>query len=288
MKKFGHTRKILLMGIVCLLLTFAIRNWTDKRIGFYLGQINSGLERIAQVKTITNDVTRNHSGQLLWQGIDSGEVLFIGNSVQTEKDSVTEIIFDDGEQITIGPDSLVRFVRSENKILMQMISGKAEIKTSDAEIQKALGLPVTHPKSLFLATPKGRLVLNNSDVRIEIEKNNPENFKIDVIKGAPELVNNGKFEVLKVSDLSERIEVVPEIKKPVSLTRPVLPQAAPVPANEPVVAAPTAALEPQPTENPLPTTPPEKPIAETESARKPAAAPLKAPKVKSIRVEADE
>lgn len=252
------------MGIICLILTVAIRGWTEKRIGFYLGQINSGLERIAQVKTITNDVTRNHTGQLLWQGIDSGAVLFIGNSIQTEKNSTTEIIFDDGEQITIGPESLVRFVRSESKILMQMISGRAEIKSSDAEIQKALGLPLAHTKRLFLATPKGRLVLNNSDIRIEAkksdpEKNSPENFKIEVIKGAPELIRSGKIEVLKVSDLSERIEVVPEIKKTVNLTRPQLP---------PVAA--------------------QKPVTDAEPPRQPAVAPLKAPKVKSIKVEADE
>lgn len=263
------------MGIICLILTVAIRGWTEKRIGFYLGQINSGLERIAQVKTKTNDVTRNHTGQLLWQGIDSGEVLFIGNSIQTEKDSTTEIIFDDGEQITLGPESLVRFVRSENKILMQMISGRAEIKSSDAEIQKALGLPLVHTKRLFLATPKGRLVLNNSDIRIEAEKNS-QDFKIEVMKGAPELIKNGKIEVLKVSDLSERIEVMPEIK----------------PAIVPAVVTPTAALVPQPVPVPeLQPEPPlaaEKPVADPEPPRKPALAPLKAPKVKSIKVEADE
>lgn len=278
MKKFGQSGKILIMGIICLILTLAIRGWTEKRIGFYLGQINSGLERIAQVKTITNDVTRNHTGQLLWQGIDSGEVLFIGNSIQTEKDSTTEIIFDDGEQIMLGPESLVRFVKSENKILMQMISGRAEIKSSDAEIQKALGLPLAHTKRLFLATPKGRLVLNNSDIRIKAEKNSPENFKIEVMKGAPELIKNGKIEVLKVSDLSERIEVMPEIK----------------PAIVPAVVAPTAALEPESQQVPLPELQPEppvaaeKPVADPEPPRKPALAPLKAPKVKSIKVEADE
>lgn len=293
MKKFGHTRKILIMGIICLILTFAIRNWTEKRIAFYLGQINSGLERIAQVKTITNDVTRNHTGQLLWQGIDSGEVIFIGNSVQTEKESATEIIFDDGEQITLGPESLVRFVRSENKILMQMITGKAEIKTSDAEIQKTLGLPQAHPKRLFLATPKGRVVLNNSDIRIEAKQSDPENFKIEVLKGAPELIRNGKIEILKISDITERIEVVPELKKTVSLPRPLLPQTVPLPVSEPVVTAPTAALEsavtaPAATSAEPAPAPAEKAVAETEPPRKPAAAPLKAPKVKSIKVEADE
>ena len=269
------------MGIICLILTFAIRNWTEKRIAFYLGQINSGLERIAQVKTITNDVTRNHTGQLLWQGIDSGEVIYIGNSVQTEKESATEIIFDDGEQITLGPESLVRFVRSENKILMQMVTGKAEIKTSDVDIQKSLGLPQAHTKRLFLATPKGRVFLNNSDIRIEAKQSDPENFKIEVLKGAPELIRNGKIEVLKISDITERIEVVPELKKSVNLLRPELPQLAPLQANEPFISAPKAALEPA-------AVPAEKAVTETEPPRKPAGAPLKAPKVKSIKVEADE
>ena len=274
MKRVGQTGRIIIMGIICLILTFAIRNWTERRIAYYIGQINSGLERIAQVKTITNDVTRNHSGQLLWQGIDSGEVLFIGNSLQTEKNSVTEIIFDDGEQITIGPESLVRFVKSENKILLQMVVGKIEIKSPNAEIQKALGLTTSRPKRLFVATPKGRLVLNNSDIRIEARENDPEKFKIEVIKGAPELFSGAKIEILKISDPSDRIEVIPEIKKAASLARPpvlqipesaAIPVAVPatVPVNEPAIATPAA-------------------------PRKPAQVPLKAPKVKSIKVEADE
>lgn len=268
------------MGLLCLLLIYFVRNWTEKRINFYLGQVNSGLERIAQIKTRTNDVTRNHTGQLLWQSIDSGEVVFIGNSIQTEKNSVAEIIFDDGEQITIGPHSLVRFVKSENKILMQLVSGKIEIKSPDAEFQKELGLPASQPKRLFVATPKGRLVLNNSNIRIESKNSKePDSFKIEVVSGAPELIRSGKIEVLQVSPPSEKIEILappkpPVVVVPVVETPPPPVETAAVVTPEPVVEAPAPVAE-----TPAVVEPPRQPAAQT---------PLKSPKVKSIKVEADE
>ena len=167
------------MGLICLILTFYIWKWTENRINFYLGQINTGLERIAQVKTKSNDVTRNHGGQLLWQDIDNGEILYIGNSIQTEKNSSTEIIFDDGEQILIGPESLVRFTRADDKISLQLVEGKIEIKSPDTEIQKDMRLTAKKPKRLFIATPKGRLEIKNADLKIQAKKGNAaENFKI--------------------------------------------------------------------------------------------------------------
>lgn len=278
MSRIGLSGKILLMGITCLILAFFVWKWTDNRINFYLSQINSGLERIAQVKTKSNDVTRNHSGQLLWQGIDSGEIVYIGNSVQTEKNSSTEIIFDDGEQIMIGPESLVRFVRADNKISLQLVSGRIEINSADADVQQQMRLPAAKPKRLFVATPKGRLELNNSRLKLQAkDDNSPQNFKVEVLSGEPELVTESEREVLKVSS-EPKIEVLPVAEKPVVVDTPktleATPETLPAKPVEPVVE-PTRA----PTEEPIEkiADKPEKPPV-----------PLKAPKVRSIKVEANE
>lgn len=262
------------MGITCLILAFFVWRWTENKIHFYLSQINSGLERIAQVKTTTNDVTRNHSGQLLWQGIESGEIVYLGNSVQTEKNSFTEIIFDDGEQIVIGPESLVRFVRDDNKISLQLVSGKIEIKSPDAEIQQQMRLPAAKPKRLFVATPRGRLELNNSRIKIQNkDDNSPQSFNVEVVSGEPELINNKVREVLPVSQTSEKIEVIPVAEKPV-LESPKVIEATPEPVIE-------QASEPT-------TEPTREPAQQPEALATPPKAPLTAPKVRSIKVEAVE
>lgn len=271
------------MGIICLILAFFIRNWTENRINFYLGQINSGSERIAQVKNRNNEVTRNHSGQLLWQSIDSGEVLYIGNSVQTEKNSSTEIIFDDGEQVVIGPESLVRFIRSENKILLELVSGKVEIKGADIEVEKNMRIPATQPKRLMIATPKGRLALNNSNIKIAAKDgSSAADFKIQVVSGAPELINGPKIEVLKISTESEKIVVLPAAKpaaKPLeALIEPLPTQEAQVELSKPIEEKVLTVENTEPIQ----------PKTETEPLRQPAQAPLKSPKVKSIKVEAFE
>ena len=258
------------MGFICLILALYVWKWTENRINFYLGQINSGLERIAQIKSKSNDVARNHSGQLLWQSIDAGEIVFIGNSIQTEKNSSTEIIFDDGEQILIGPESLVRFTRTDNKISLQLVEGKIEVKSQDAGIQKVMRLSSEKPKRLFIATPKGRLELNNSELRIQAKKSpdkpgESDTFKVEVVNGSPKLNTPTGIESVPLTPEAEKIEAIKKIKPVEILQADII---------QPEVAKPeekTAALEPEP-------------VLE----RKPAQVPLRAPKVKSIKVEAVE
>lgn len=248
-----------------MILAFYIWKWTENRINFYLGQINTGLERIAQVKTKSNDVTRNHQGQLLWQDIDNGEILYIGNSIQTEKNSSTQIIFDDGEQILIGPESLVRFTRADDKISLQLVEGKIEVKSPDTEIQKDMRLIAKKTRRLFIATPKGRLDIKNAAVKIQAKKGSAaDNFKVEVVNGAPELITETEKETLKVSTNTEKIDVI-SVKEP---------EVSVIKTEELIIE--TAKTEEQPV------------LSETVDQRKPASAPLKAPKVKSIKVEVSE
>lgn len=278
------------------MLTFYVWRWTENRIHFYLGQINSGLERVAQVKSISNEVTRNHSGQLLWQEIESGEILYFGNSVQTQKESSAEIIFDDGEQILIGPESLVRFVREDSKISLLLVEGKIQIKSPSAEIQKEMRLTPKKSNRLFVSTPKGRLVLNNADLKIQIKKDaGLDNFKIEVIEGAPELITATDKKILTAETESEKIQILPTAVKQSSVIETAesqvittKPQEAPIETSkkeEITTAIENRAATPQPT--PITAEAPPEPTKPTEQ-RQPARAPLKAPKVKSIKVEAAE
>lgn len=281
MTKIGFSKRIFLMGFICLILAFYVWKWTENRINFYLGKVNTGLERIAQIKTKSNEVTRNHRGQLLWQDIDNGETLYIGNSIQTEKNSSTEIIFDDGEQILIGPESLVRFTRADDKVSLQLVEGKIEVKSPDIEIQKDMRLPPKKTKRLFIATPKGRLDLKNSSVKIQAKKGDTaDNFKVEVVKGAPELITDSNSkEVLEVSNNTEKIDVVSVKEPPAEIikTEETLP--------EPSIPEETTSFE---STTVLQKIKPFPDAFETIGQREPASESLKAPKVKSIKVEASE
>lgn len=209
MKKNKISRKILFMAGLCFLFAYGIWSWTEKQIQFHMGQINSGLEQVAQVQTKSNQVIRNQSGQLLWQDIDIGEAVYIGNSIQTEKQSSTEIIMNDGEKILIGPESLVRFSRSEDKISLQLVEGKMEIKTDEVAVQEIMRIEPKKSKKLVIKTPRGQLHINNANVKLKADKNNENNFKVDVVAGTPELVTAEKEkEVLQVTtNENEKIDV---------------------------------------------------------------------------------
>ncbi len=234
-----------------MILAFFVWDWTENQIDFYLSRINSGLERMAQVQSKSNNVTRNHNGQLLWQDIDIGEVVYVGNSIQTEKNSSTEIILDGGEKIMIGSESLVRFVRADDKILLQLVEGKIEIKSPDLVLQKIMRLDKNKSKRLIIKTPQGSLALNDSRLKLQAEKNNEKNFKIEVVSALSEVEGAAAEKAKPVAELAA--EPVAEL------------------AAEPVAelaAEPVAEL-----------------AAEPAIERQPAKALLTAPRVKSIKVK---
>lgn len=198
------------MALVCFVFAYGVWDWTEKQIQFHMGKINTSLEQVAQVKTKSNQVSRNQTGQLLWQDIDIGEAIYIGNSIQTEDNSSTEVILNGGEKILIGPESLVRFGRNQDEISLQLVDGKMEVKSADVTTQEVMKIVPQKRKKLIIQTPQGQLHVKDADVKIKADKNNQENFKVEVLKGAPELVSqNQEKEVLQVTAPGEqKIDVV--------------------------------------------------------------------------------
>lgn len=197
------------MALVCFAFAYGVWNWTEKQIQFHMGQVNTSLEHVAQVKNKSNQVSRNQTGQLLWQDIDVGESIYAGNSIQTENNSSTEIILNGGEKIVVGPQSLVRFSRNQDDISLQLVDGKIEVKSADVATQEIMKIIPQKKKKLVIQTPQGQLHVKDADVKIKADKNNEENFKVEVLKGAPELVSqNQEKEVLQVTAPEEqKIEV---------------------------------------------------------------------------------
>ena len=308
MKKNDQNSKILIAGLLCSFFTFLIWHWSENKIKYYTNQSNKGLIQIAQIKSKSNTVLRNHSGQLLWQDIDSGDSVYLGNSIQTEKKSSTEIILNDGEKIIIGPESLVRFTDVENKIELQLIDGKIEIKSPDLLTQQSMKLDTQKNSRLSIQTPRGRLDLNKSNIKLQTDKNNNSKFKIEVVSGNPEITTSTKKEILKSSPIHEKINVI-DIGEDVQDTKiflkpptPTKPETPITPSTEIVeiqekidesneITKPVIKPEPVPVKTEISTKPIKIPPTsitksnEIKIERAPAKIQLKAPKIKSIKVK---
>lgn len=272
------------MGIICLILAYGVWNWSENQINFLLSNSKSGLERMAQVKTSSSNVTRNHNGQLLWQDIGAGEVIYMGNAIQTEKDSSAEIILDEGENIFIGPESFVRFVRVGGRISLDLVEGKIEIKSPDTKFLESMRLKPKKSSNLVIKTPQGQLALNDASLKLQADKseqqNVQKNFKVEVLSGTPELTTLLEKQVLAPPPEAEKIEVKAVDVEAKQTKSEVIPEAEVKPEqlaetpSEPVVEPPTSpAIERQPAEAIAPA-----PVAAPTT-------PLTAPKVKSIKVK---
>lgn len=303
-KKNDSLSKILIAGLLCLAFAFSIWRWTENKISFYLSQSDNNLIQIAQIKSKTNSVLRNHSGQLVWQDVENGDSIFIGNSIQTEKKSSTEIIMNDGEKIIIGPESLVRFTNTEDKISLQLIDGKMEVKSPDPATRQTMRLDTQKTSRLWVQTPRGRVHLKDSNLKMQTQKNKDQDFKIEVVSGTPELVTTTKTEALKSSKPNEKITVVDiDDESPVKpLETEIAPTVTPTTIPEVVtttitppaeIASPSVAPAPAEATSSQPTTtsatekivPVKIKTDSTKLERQPAQIQLKAPKIKSIKVK---
>lgn len=175
----------------------------------YLKQLNSNAETVAQVRTKSNEVFRKHSGNLLWLDLQAGESIYLGNSIQTEKNSSSKVILNEGDEILIGPESLVRFERQDGQISLQLVDGKIEVNNSDKMLEKKLGLSSKKQNRLVVQTKKGKLEVKSSRVKIQADKNENSDLKVEVISGSAKLTDSSNtVKVLNETNSESKVEVI--------------------------------------------------------------------------------
>jgi hypothetical protein len=293
-----NLRNILLVGIFCILLAAAIWYWTELKIQFYLSGSKSQIERIGQIKYVNYDALLNFSGQLIWQKINDGDFIFTGNSLQTNQDSSTEIILEDGQQITIGTNSLVRFIKEDDSISLQLVEGKLEVKSEKNVLDLFNSNKNKKPLEFFVSTTKGRLKTKSANLRIEKKSKDSEEMKFEIISGRPELsgqaghandIVSTKVD-LKIKNQDKAI-VLPMVETPVSS-----PAETELPGVLPGLGAPDLEVESKTeqvksVENVAKaSTPPKKNRAPAQVRKKsflklPEKIPLAAPKIKRVDVK---
>ena len=262
--------------IICGAFALSIWQYTEWRIEKILSGTNRGLEKMAQVQKKNNTVKRNHQGQLLWQSLEAGEFIYVGNSVQTDVQSSSLIFLNSGEKVLIGPQSLVRFIKSDDQLTLQLIDGQLEVKMPEpAELSAGLAVATVSraPRGrTVIETPRGKVKVKKSSLRLQVDENKPGETKIQVLSGTAEMVDATGTRELSQSDSAEKI-IIPEVDSTEKTSQ------LPLQSLNP---QPEAATERSPAENAQEVTP----VAAAEAPPPPVE--LTAPKVKKIKVEVVE
>ena len=287
-KNLRHT---LLVGLFCLFLALLVWYWTESRIQFYLSGSKNKVEKIGQIKTVNYNTLVNFSGQLIWQSIDQGDFVFDGNSLQTDKNSSTDIILNDGQQLTIGTNSLVRFIKEDGAVSLQLVEGQIELKSDINFINSDQSL------QFFLKTPDGKINTKSSHIKVKLKS---KDLKYEIVTGKPQFVNSDKTPVSSKVFIETKIE---EVKKTLPLSVAVAPEPVvekPQPAAPPPVeASPVIQMVQknfEPAENPVEKIQPKAPqvarapakVSKQKFLKLPAKIPLSAPKIKRVDVKVVE
>ena len=252
---------------------------------FYLSGSKNQIEKIGQIKQVNYDALLNFSGQLVWQKINEGDFIFAGNSLQTDQDSSTEIILDDGQQITIGKNSLVRFIKEDDSISLQLVEGKMEIK-NDKMISELINTnDAKKPFEFFISTPQGKISTKSTHLKIEKKSKNSNELNYEIMSGQPKILDKNDQSKDIVSskveleiNREEKVVMLPKTD-PVSVKVVEVPKA--VGAQ---LTAPTQLQTPPPPAKIAPTAAPAQKVVEVAVPQKVARVPAQIPKQKILKL----
>lgn len=133
----------------------------------------SGVQ-IGKIANAHRDVRRKGAAELQWRGVGGEEAVFMGDSVFAGENSSAQIELDGKNELTIAPNSLVRFANINGFRVGDMALGKFKVKV-DGEVKIA----VNGKLKTFRGT--------KSEIEVSIEKNKkPE---IRVTKGAAKVAD---------------------------------------------------------------------------------------------------
>lgn len=290
-----NLRNILLVSLFCILLAAIIWYWTELKIQFYLSGSKNQIEKIGQIKLVNYDALLNFSGQLIWQKINEGDFIFSGNSLQTDQDSSTEIILDDGQQITIGKNSLVRFIKEDDAISLQLVEGKMEIKNDKQIVELINGDDTKKAYEFFIRTPQGRISTKATNLKIEKKSKNSNELKYEIVSGQPKILDKNDqvkeivsskvdLEIKKEKKIVELPKIEATTAKPVETATQAAVPAAPVMPTKiiPEIQKVVNVAKPQPQVR----APAQ--VVKKKTLKLPQKVPLTAPKIKRVDIKVVE
>lgn len=87
-------------------------------------KVNSNNQEIlADVVSVSNEVNRKPTSRLLWLPLDVGDQISNGESIRTQSNSDVKLVFKDGTELHVEPDTFVVISKKEQRIGLNLLEG---------------------------------------------------------------------------------------------------------------------------------------------------------------------
>ncbi len=128
MRRILYALGISIFGLAITWILLRPREWQTDSV--------SSKQSVAFVSSLSNDVSRQEEGRLLWSPIRKGDKIFAGDKIKTSGLSSTTIQFADSKsKLDIEENSIVHVSLDKNKFSLNMLEGRVFIQGDQAKDQ---------------------------------------------------------------------------------------------------------------------------------------------------------
>ena len=135
----------------------------------YLQKTNSDVAVIGEAGEISNDVRRRMQRSLTWYSLDKQEPIYEGDSLFTGTGSSTEVVLNDGVNISIDENSLVYLSSLNDELILNLESGYV---AANVKAKQKINLVQNGKLATISANNAGRIqIQKNTDGSIKLRSN---------------------------------------------------------------------------------------------------------------------
>jgi hypothetical protein len=159
-----------------------------------------------KVSRALGSVSIKYPGELWWRGLLGGDYIPMRSVIRTSADSLAKVIFQSGDELVIGPMSLIKIVLINNEFDVNVFSGKlsfisAKGTTASNTSKKKINFKKIEPKNekIDLSSIYQDKEIKNEDSQIEI---------IEIKEDEVDKIEKSDLAILEEKLLNESIEIV--------------------------------------------------------------------------------
>ncbi len=136
--------------------------------------------RSAKLIFVKGNVTVKPKQDLRFQRAEKGQILHEGDSIRTYSGGHAEVAFDDGNRLTVKPDSYV-VIRDMKQNRLTKIK-KSSINLQQSDVEATIRRPKVAGSEFVIVTPTAQATISEAKVAIQVSKEKDSRMK--VFKGA--------------------------------------------------------------------------------------------------------
>lgn len=177
--------------------------------------------RFAKLVFVRGDVTVKTAKEIRFRRAVKGQILKEGDSIRTHSGGNAEVLFDDGNRLTIKPDSLV-VIRDMKEHRLTKIK-KSSINLLQSDVEATIRRPKVAGSEFEIVTPTALAKISEAKVAIQVSKENDSQMKVYRgsvdLKVEDESVEVSQNQFVAISRENE-IEEIKELPPPPDLVDP--------------------------------------------------------------------